>query len=541
MNEDRKMKKIVVVGGGTAGWLSAAYMASKIGTLHGEELAITLIESSDIPTIGVGEATTPSIRATLADIGFNEFDFMRLSDATFKHGILFKNWEHEPDSKSENSYFHPFERPLRAGTDGLEQYWLRGLDPKNRPFQDAISIQNQIAMAGFAPKTTKDRDWDGPIPYAYHLDAGKLAEALKLAAKQRGVEHIVDTINVIATDEMGIKHLELASGSKVDADLYIDCSGFASLLINSVGDDDFEDYSRVLFCDSAVTLQIPNQANSKVPPYTTATAMENGWIWDIGLVNRRGTGYVYSSKYCTAENAEAALKKHLGVSQATQTRHLKFRVGHRHSQWRKNCVAVGLSSGFIEPLESTGIHLVEQALWALASLIPRYFSGIASQTTFNHIMNEHYRHAIHFVKYHYILSNRKDSQFWLDNVNRSSWTSWLVEKSKIWESGYPDIYDLENLHTIFDHASYQYVYFGMHQKPPLSEIGGKREEFAKKIFSRVADGVKNAEKRLIRHDELLGYIHAEKSNHFQFTGNEINNAKINTSIRTIPSNFSNQI
>lgn len=534
------MKNIVIVGGGTSGWLSAAYLAAKLGHKGKNDIQFTVIESSDIPTIGVGEATTPSIRATLADIGFDEFDFMRLSDATFKHGILFKNWTHAPEDNETDEYFHPFERPLRAGTDGMEDYWLRGLDSLNRPFQDAVSIQHQVARKGLAPKSAQEPPYDAPLPYAYHLDAGKLAIALKKAAKARGVNHIIDTITDINIDDNGnIKELSLASGQKIQGDLFIDCSGFSGLLISKLTTDDFEDLSKVLFCNSAVTIQVPYKENEKVKPYTTSTAVKNGWIWDIGLNSRRGVGHVYSSEYCSQAEAETELRNYLGLKENEgNARLLKFNLGYKKQQWKNNCIAVGLSSGFLEPLESTGIHLVEQAVWALSSLIPRYFSDSPCQTTFNEVMTEHYQHAANFVKYHYLLTKRTDSQFWLDNTNPETWTPWLREKIAIWENSYPDIYDLQNLHTIFDHASYQYVYFGMEGKPELGPIGGRREQFAKRIFNRVHDGVKNAIKRLPSHDSLLQNIQKiepEKQNDYGY--NIEQNSKINTSIRNIPSNF----
>lgn len=533
------MKRIVIAGGGTSGWLTAAYLASKLGSYNDEKLHITLIESSDISTIGVGEATTPSIRATLADIGFDEFDFMRLCDASFKHGILFKNWTEA--TNQHDQYFHPFERPLRAGTDGLENYWLRGFDVQNRPFHDAVSIQHQIAQLGLAPKTINDRPYDAPLPYAYHLDAGKLADALKLAALSRGVEHVLETIVKVNLDEtQHIRSLTLHNNEELSADLFIDCSGFGSVLIKALESDEqnFVDCNDILFCDSAVTVQIPYQSNEKIKPYTTSTAVKHGWIWDIGLTGRKGVGYVYSSNHSNDDEAEAVLKAYIGhIEPNRPLRHLRFRVGYRQKQWINNCIAVGLSSGFLEPLESTGIHLVEQAIWSLASLIPRYFSGGECSATFNVLMTEHYSHAINFVKYHYILSKRTDSAFWLDNVNSNSWTPWLRQKHAIWQHSPPDIYDLQNLHTIFDHSSYQYVYFGMGSRPTMGDISQRRSAFASRIFERVSDGLNNANARLPSHEQLLGFIHKDKFDVANFELGLSVNSKHSTSIRNIPNNY----
>ena len=608
------MQHIVIVGGGTSGWLTAAYLASKLGSYSNTPLQFTLIESSDIPIIGVGEATTPSIRATLADIGFDEFDFMQLCDATFKHGILFRGWnspeldnsperENSPeldnspelgnsperlnakvnDLEQANSYFHPFERPLRAGTDGLENYWLRQLDPLNRPFHDAVSIQHQVAMAGLAPKTQNDKPYDAPLPYAYHLDAGKLASALKQAAKQRGVQHKIATIADITLKHQQIDSLTTTTGEKITADLFIDCTGFSGKLISQLPKQQFKDYNHILFCNAAVTVQLPYTSSTNtaqqqtIQPYTSATAEKNGWTWDIALTTRRGIGHVYSRHHQSPEQAEQVLQDYLAREypaaleqhgKQLNTRHLNFNVGYRPKQWQGNCVSVGLSAGFLEPLESTGIHLVEQAIWALSSLIPRYLaqqSGANNpssssaetnsiqknatriQASFNQLMNDHYEHAIHFVKYHYILSQRKDSQFWLDNVNEASWTPWLKEQVANWQFGYPDIYDMRNLHTIFDHGSYQYVFFGMNGKPNLGDIGGKRQQFAQRIFHRVEQGVSNAKQRLPSHLSLLHHIHkrvntsningSHSSENTNLEKNAMQNAQVNSSIRGVPNNY----
>ena len=532
------MKRIVVVGGGPAGWLTAAYLAAKLGENSDQKLKITLIESSDIPTISVGEATTPSLRATLADIGLDENEFMRACNATFKHGILFSNWTHAPNVDPDDEYFHPFERPLRAGTDGLEGYWLRGLDPQNRKFEDAVSIQHQLAKSNLAPKSVNDRPYDSPIPYAYHLDAGLLADVLKKSGKTHGVEHVVDTVLSVESASNGdISDIKLASGKIISGDFFIDCSGFSSILIGKHYKQTFKDCSRVLFCDSAVTMQIPNSPNQTIPPYTRSTACANGWIWDIGLKNRRGVGYVYSSTYIDKNEAEKELKKYLGDNMSEiPVRHINFRVGYRETQWHKNCVAVGLSSGFIEPLESTGIHLVEQAVWSLVSMLPRYFNGINPQSQFNKIIANHYEMAINFVKYHYLLSKREDSQFWLDNVDEKSWTPWLRERVETWQGSYPDIYDLEYLHSIFDHASYQFVYFGMEGRPKINSLGGRRDKFATKIFDRVSKGVVNAKSRLPNHNEYLNQIHKGSNDSVRVRDVETM-ATVNASIRTLPNNY----
>lgn len=533
------MHSIVIVGGGTSGWLTAAYLSSKLDSQLRSDLEFTLIEASDIPTIGVGEATTPSLRSTLADIGIDEFKFMRACNATFKHGIVFDNWTKSPEEDPNDVYFHPFERPLRAGSEGLESYWLRGLDPHKRRFDDAVSIQYALARLNLAPKGSKDKPYSSPIPYAYHLDAGLLADALKQLSKDRGIKHVVDKVVGVNTNDKGdISGLNLASGKLVEGDLFIDCSGFAGLLIGKHYEQAFTDYSDILFCDSAVTCQIPHKPNQTIQSFTRSSARENGWIWDIGLSNRKGIGYVYSSKYSSDDEAERVLGDYVGSAIKSQTiRKLKFPVGYRKQQWVNNCVAVGLSSGFIEPLESTGIHLVEQSAWALASMLPRFFSGSSPQAQYNGIMNSHYEMTINFVKYHYILSQRTDSQFWIDNVDPASWTDWLKEKVNVWKTSFPDTYDLDKLHTIFDHASYQYVYFGMNGRPELNSVRGKKDKFAHRVFEQIHAGLDNASNILPSHNDLLRFIHREDGELLRAEDVE-NFSVVNASLLNIPNNYS---
>ncbi|WP_017444504.1 tryptophan halogenase family protein [Gayadomonas joobiniege] len=528
------MKKIIIVGGGTSGWLAAAYLAARLGSKQASGLSISLIESQDILPIGVGEATTPSIRATLADIGFNEFEIMQMTDATFKQGILFKNWFSE---NQEHAYFNPFERPLRAGSEGLEQYWLKGLDPLKRDFIDAVGIQYRLARLNKAPKTMHDRQYDAPLPYAYHLDAGKLAASLKKAALARGVTHqIAQVVKVELTANKQIHALSLADGRSIQGDFFIDCSGFKASLIKTIDQQDFNDQSHVLFCDSALVCQTPADRKSR-KPYTLSTAMPSGWAWQIELMTRTGNGYVYSSKHTSDEQAKRDFCRHLAVPETTELKKLTFPVGYRNRPWLQNCVAIGLAGGFIEPLESTGIHLVEQAVWALAAMLPGYFNQAECADEFNRLMCQHYQHAIHFVKFHYILSQRKQTQFWRDNQNTSSWTDWLLEKHKKWQACPPDIYDLQNLHSIFDHASYQFIYFGMQQSSKPTELSARREAFAQRIFMQTQSAYEKAKKVLPDHWQLLQAIANEPKNKTDYVQQSLQNTRIHASIRNTPQNY----
>ena len=503
------MPGIVVVSGGTAGWLTAAYLQSRLAT-EGSDLEVALIEPKDIPTIGVGEATVPSIRSSLAAVGVKEYDFMRACSATFKHGIKFKHWCKPPAEAPEHYYFHPFEKPLPAGLDNIGGHWLRGRDPENRPFADAVSIQQSVSSAGYAPKKFEDPSYSGPLPYAYHLDAGKLAAMLTEIGTARGVKRIHGKVqSIISNDHGTITGLKLDGDREVSADLYIDCTGFDGLLIEGHYETSFDDLTNTLFCDRAVSCQVPeDEGRYEIRPYTLATAQNSGWIWDIGLNNRRGTGHVFSSKYQNPDDAEQTLRDYIGEKGGDLSyRHLQMRVGTRKTQWHRNCVAIGLSAGFIEPLESTGIHLVEVAIAMLVQMIPRYLQEGEPQRRFNEIMYNQYKTAIDFIKLHYYLSDRRDTEFWIDNTDEASLEDDLREKIRAWRAGYPDVYDLRFVHSIFDHSSYQYIFFGIGKKPESHLAMGDRDcQSAIARFSAVTDAVRKAKAILPYHNELVRKI-----------------------------------
>lgn len=510
---------LVIVGGGTAGWLTAAYLASRLASNNGAAtINITLVEASDIPPIGVGEATVPSIRSTLAAMGVDEFEFMRECDATFKHGIRFEQWCHAPEAQPGEYFYHPFQRPVKAGFDSLAGYWLKGLDPYKRKFFDAVSVQPRISDAYLAPKRLEDPSYGGPLPYAYHLDSGRLAEYLKKLARGRGVGHVLGKVErVTSNDDGSLSSIILENGTQLDADLFVDCSGFLSLLIGKHYRQEWKDLSSVLFCDKAIACQVPNLTpDQQIRPFTLATAQTAGWIWDIGLKNRRGTGHVFASNYMSADEAEAILRNYIGKQakgegdDSLAFRTLDLRVGYRQRQWVKNCVAVGLSGGFLEPLESTGIHLIELALYMLEQMLPRYLAGGAPQERFNELMCDQYDISIDFVKLHYYLSSRRDSEFWRDNTAAKSATPELLEKMDAWQSSYPNIYDMRIVHSVFDHMGYQYIYFGMgagENRIPGDVMGHQNQHLSKDIFQTTYDAFDKARKVLPNHREIIDKIH----------------------------------
>lgn len=514
------MAKIIIVGGGTAGWLTASYLASRLQIISNDQLNITLIESSDIPPIGVGEATTPTIRGTLAVIGITEAEFLKKCDATFKHGIKFVGWNPVSPDNQEHYYFHPFERPLSAAGDNLAGHWVDDLDPYKRNFADAVSIQNIVSSHNLAPKKATDPGYSGPMPYAYHLDAGKLALLLKARALKLGVNHVVSSVESVSLHENGdVERVSLSNGQEIAADIFVDCSGFLALLIEKELKEPFIDVSDILFCDRAVACQVPcPDTKVEIKPYTTATAQSAGWIWDVGLTNRRGTGHVYASRYQSQDEAEALLRSYIGPdAEALTFRHLKMRIGYRERQWRSNCIAIGLSSGFVEPLESTGIHLIEQSVALLSELLPRFLRGDgvqkdAPRQQYNLHMKHHYESIIDFIKFHYFLSKRRDSAFWRDNAMPETCKADMLEKMQAWEIGCPSVYDFSALHSTFDHTSYQYVMFGLGHRPHSKfSYAGAQKQRAIEIFKNVHVAVSRAFDVLPEHRQCLETITANQS------------------------------
>jgi len=309
----QKPFEIIIVGGGTAGWLTAAFLNRLLPQTLGKEIKITLIEAEDIPTVGVGEATIPSIRQTLEACGIEEHIFLKHCDATFKHGIEFINWRQEPESGVNDSYFHPFGDQIKVKGQDATWQWLR-LSHSIRPaYAEAFSVQGEIAKSGFAPKGFRDAPYDGALSYAYHLDAGKLAAFLKDHCKSQGVNHIIRKVVDVVRDHDVIEKIELENGETCQADLFIDCTGFAARLINSDKKNPFQSKSDTLFVDRAVTTRLPQKEISGINGYTQCTAQRAGWIWDIRLQTRRGVGHVYSSRHMSDEDAKAELAKHVGV------------------------------------------------------------------------------------------------------------------------------------------------------------------------------------------------------------------------------------
>ncbi len=477
----KPIKNVLIVGGGTAGWLTAAFLARTLGAGSPEGVRITLVESTDIGIIGVGEATFPSIRGTLAAIGIDEARFVRESNATFKQGIKYVDWVRPPGlsgAPGANHYFHPFSQPSqRPGGPELLPYWLLGAAGTGTAFAEAATMQKRIADASHAPKRASDGDFLGPMNYAYHFDAGRFAALLATHAKSLGVAHVVATVERAELDAEGaIAAVVTREAGALSADLYIDCTGFRAALIEGALGSPLRAMNDVLFADRALALQVPYpRADTPIASYTIATAQEAGWTWDIGLQERRGVGYVYSSRHTDDARAEEVLRRHIGpASETLSPRLLKLRVGYRETQWVKNCVSVGLSGGFIEPLESSGIGLIETAAYLIGYLFP--FNGDTAPVArvFNDLMRQRYQRIFDFVKMHYCLTQRTDTRFWIDNAEPRSVPESLRERLAMWRCRPPHRMDFITDIEMYPPSSWQYVLYGMEY---ATDLGAARAAY----------------------------------------------------------------
>src|SRR3984885_713777 len=348
------IRSVVIVGGGTAGWMSALILAR---SLIARGVAITLLESPTVATIGVGEGSTPWLRGFFDSLGIEEAEWMPECHATYKCGITFDGWSTKPGHAS---YFHPFASMLDNLT--MTQFVhntdarIRGADVCADP--DRFFIATRLARKHLAPKPAEHFPFD--IWHGYHFDAVLLGQFLQKKALQRGVRYQTAHVTHANLDEQGaIASVSTREGATIGADLFIDCTGFAGLLINQALKTPYVSFSENLFNDAAVAM--PTPIGESIPSETVSTAMKHGWAWKIPLTERFGNGYVYSSQFCSADQAETELRERLGALDSdAPARHLKMRVGRVTKHWNKNCLAVGLSQGFIEPLEAAGLRVIQQ-------------------------------------------------------------------------------------------------------------------------------------------------------------------------------------
>ena len=519
VREAAAVREVVIVGGGTAGWLTAATLAARHGAAGAGTLRITLLESPDVATIGVGEGTWPTMRDTLRAAGVSETDLIRDCDAVFKQGSKFVGWV---DGSERDRYHHPFVLPQGYLDADLAAGWAaRGGDV---PFADLVSVQPHLCEAGRAPKQLSTPEYAAVANYAYHLDAAKLGVFLREHCTARlGVRHVADHMLEIVSAENGdIAAVRTRAHGDLRGDLFIDCTGMRSLLLGAHYGVELISRRDVLFNDRAMAVQVPYaRPDAPIACQTVSTAQRNGWIWDIGLTARRGVGHVYSSAHCSDDEAEAALRAHVQASGGPRAAdvpaplRITLSPGYRRSSWHRNCVAVGLASGFVEPLEASSLVLVELAAAAIAEQLPadRAEMDIVS-ARYNDAFAYRWERVIDFLKLHYVLSRRRDSDYWRDHMREETVPERLRELLALWRHRSPSRYDLFRVDEIFPSASYQYILYGMGFRPvprPSAQHGDSPQraealQRAEARFREAADLVRRMLPALPAHREAIEHI-----------------------------------
>ena len=504
---------MLIVGGGTAGWIAAGYLARTLGAHSPEGIQITLVESADIGILGVGEGTFPSIRTTLKRIGVDETTLLREAGASFKQGAKFIHWRAAPGQAPSlpDHYLHAFQVSQEPSGLDLLPYWLLGVAGENVNWDEVNTPQKRVADACRAPKLITHPDYVGPLGYAYHVDAAKLAQLLRAKAIVSGVRHIVDTVDAVnLTEDGSIASVTAREHGALKADLYLDCTGFRAQLIGAALGVPYKSCRPVLFCDTALAVQVPYvRPDAPIASYTIAKAEEAGWMWDIGLASRRGVGYVYSSSHTDLERAEYVLRAYLGDAAAGLTpRKIGFNAGYREINWKKNCIAIGLSSGFFEPLEATGIMFSEIAAVSLSNLFPWGGDLEIAAKQFNERMHRRYERALDFIKLHYCLTQRRDTPFWRDNVEAASIPDSLHERLRCWRHRPPTSIDIDLNVDIFPESSWQYVLYGMGYKTDLKPRAPvlKYYEEARQAFAQIQQQAEFAVRTLPTNRELLDAV-----------------------------------
>ncbi|KPH63250.1 MULTISPECIES: tryptophan halogenase family protein [Pseudoalteromonas] len=501
------IKKVAIIGGGTAGWLAANHLGKAL--CNKDDISITLIESPDVPPIGVGEGTVPDIKKTLLSFGISETDFIRECDATFKQSIKFVNWMDKKEHGENNFFHHLFDVPLRNEANLLTSHWLS--EKKDVCcYAEMLSSQHKICEEGLAPKSITTPEYQGDLAYAYHLNAAKFAKLLASNAKSKYfVKHLLANITGVNLSEDGsIFSLTTDSQGELEFDFYIDCSGFDSILINKALKVPFKDVSKTLLVNRALVVQVPTAADAEIPPYTVATAHQAGWIWDIALSSRRGVGLVYSSSHMSDEEAEEKLDNYLGESKQNLTyRTIPMKIGYREKFWHKNCVALGLAQGFLEPLEATSILLTDFSAEILAQRFPSSTAQLAQlEKRFNHSMVYAWDRVVDFIKLHYCISDRTDSEFWVDNKKSATIPMSLQEKLALWESYIPISDDFFSHFEVFFLENFLFVLYGMGFKTKLKNDRLPVCKTSLAMINQRKEITNHLQKMLPRHRDLLDKI-----------------------------------
>ena len=424
------LKKLVIVGGGSAGWMAAMLLAQ---AMIPRNIEVTVLESPMVGIIGVGEGSTPWLRGFFDTLGIEESEWMPACNATYKCGITFDKWSTRPGFES---YFHPFASMLDNLTVGMfvhnAQARLNGADAYAHP--NRFFISTRLAENCLAPKPQRNFPFD--VWYGYHFDAVLIGQFLHRKALERGVKYKSCHVADVTLNEKGdIASVTTKEGETIAADFFVDCTGFQGLLIQKALKTPFISFSNNLFNDSAVAMPTPME--ERIPSQTISTAMKHGWAWRIPLTNRFGNGYVYSSAFCSPEEAERELREKLGgaVDPKTEARHLKMKIGRVTRHWNRNCLAVGLSQGFIEPLEATALLFIQRTVSTFVEVFESGDMGEKAQERFNDKLNRHFEGTRDYIVTHYKTNSRTDTEYWRANAANTELSDSLKQLYGQWMAG----------------------------------------------------------------------------------------------------------
>lgn len=423
------IRKLVIVGGGSAGWMAAMMLAD---ALLPKGIEVEVLESPVVGIIGVGEGSTPWLRGFFDKLGIEEAEWMPACHATYKCGITFDKWSTKPGFES---YFHPFASMLDNLT--MTQFVhnvnarVQGADLHAHP--NRFFIAAKLAEQDMAPKPDTNFPFD--VWYGYHFDAVLLGQFLQKKAIERGVKYRSCHVKEVKLAENGdIASVVIDSGETIAADFFVDCTGFAGLMIQQALKTPFVSFSNNLFNDAAVA--IPTPIGEDIPSQTISTAMRHGWSWKIPLTERFGNGYVYSTAFCSPDEAERELREHLGLLDSdTPARHLRMKIGRVTKHWNRNCLAVGLSQGFIEPLEATALLFIQHTLSTFVESLEAGDVSESARERFNQRVNEHFEGTRDYIVTHYKTNNRTDTDYWRANAANGNLSEPLQELFRTWLSG----------------------------------------------------------------------------------------------------------
>jgi len=492
--------KVLIVGGGTSGWMTASYLSKAF-----DHLDITLVESASVKTIGVGEATFSTIKLFFDFLGLHESDWMPHCSAAYKLAIRFENW-----GKEKGHFYHPFEQYESACGMSAMDWWLKMRD--GQPFDYACFVTPHICDAMRSPRFLDGTVYDDKLhdyfdeakpalnaliaghevqyPYAYHFNAAELAAYLQGYATSRGVKRVVDDVLEVELDEQGaIAGVHAKDSGFLSADLFVDCTGFRGLLLSKALNEPFISFNDTLLNDSAVAIQVPRDIEKEgMKPYTTAHALSAGWSWNIPLYGRDGTGYVYCSQFIDKDEAEREFRELLGpAARDCPANHIKMRIGRSRNSWVKNCVGIGLASGFVEPLESTGIFFIHHGIEELVNHFPR---GPEMDPDMIRSYNQAVAQVIDGVRQiltiHYVASDRDDTPFW--RAARSvELPEDLAERMRIFRARLPGARNIYQPYHAFKAYSWAVMLLGLGYEPKshLAALDHLDQDEAREMFARI--------------------------------------------------------